>query len=69
MINIAKKHPIAFWAAIIFHVILLFGLLYSNIDSWEVTQNKPSIYQPAPVEAIVIDIEIIEAEKGALERP
>ena len=39
MINIAKKHPIAFWAAIILHAILLFGLLYSNIDRWEVTQN------------------------------
>ena len=66
MIKIAKKHPIAFWAAIIFHAVLLYGLLYSNIDRWEVTQNKPSIYQPAPVEAIVIDIEIIEAEKERL---
>ena len=66
MINIAKKHPIAFWAAIIFHAVLLYGLLYSNIDRWEVTQNKPSISQRAPVEAIVIDIEIIEAEKERL---
>ena len=66
MIKIAKKHPIAFWAAIIFHAVLLYGLLYSNIDRWEVTQNKPSISQPAPVEAIVIDIEIIEAEKERL---
>ena len=67
MIKIAKKHPIAFWAAIILHAVLLFGLLYSNIDRWEVTQNKPSISQPAPVEAIVIDIEIIEAEKEGIE--
>jgi len=67
MIKIAKKHPIAFWAAIILHAVLLFGLLYSNIDRWEVTQNKPSISQPAPVEAIVIDIEIIEAEKERIE--
>ena len=66
MIKIAKKHPIAFWAAIILHSILLYGLIYSNIDRWEVTQNKPSISQPAPVEAIVIDIEIIEAEKERL---
>ncbi|MDC0239850.1 hypothetical protein OAK82_05735 [Candidatus Thioglobus sp.] len=66
MIKIAKKHPIAFWTAIILHAVLLFGLLYSNIDRWEVTQIKPSISQPAPVEAIVIDIEIIEAEKERL---
>ena len=56
MIKIAKKHPIAFWAAIILHAVLLYGLIYSNMDGWEVTQNKPSIHQPAPVEAIVIDI-------------
>ena len=67
MIDIAKKHPIAFWAAIILHAILLIGLLYSNIERWEVTQNKPSISQPAPVEAIVIDIEIIEAEKERIQ--
>ena len=34
MIKIAKKHPIAFWAAIILHAVLLYGLIYSNIDRW-----------------------------------
>ena len=40
MIKIAKKHPIAFWAAIILHAVLLYGLIYSNIDRWEVTQKQ-----------------------------
>ena len=49
MIKIAKKHPIAFWAAIILHAVLLYGLIYSNMDGWEVTQNKPSVSQAAPI--------------------
>ena len=67
MINIAKKHPIAFWAAIIFHAVLLYGLLYSNIESWEVTQNKPSVSQAAPIETVMIEYEIIEAEEERLQ--
>ena len=55
MIKISKKHPIAFWATIILHVLLLFGLLYSNIDRWQGSQNKPSISKTAPVQAIFID--------------
>ena len=66
MIKIAKKHPIAFWAAIILHAILLYGLIYSNIDRWEVTQNKPSVSQAAPIETVMIEYEIIEAEEERL---
>ncbi len=68
MIKIAKKHPIAFWAAVIFHVALLTGLFYADVG--ETIQKKSptsqSISQSAPIEAIVIDIEIIEAEKERL---
>ena len=67
MIKIAKKHPIAFWAAIILHAILLYGLIYSNIDRWEVTQNKPSVSQAAPIETVMIEYEIIEAEEERLQ--
>jgi len=66
MIKIAKKHPIAFWAAIILHAILLYGLIYSNINRWEVTQNKPSVSQAAPIETVMIEYEIIEAEEERL---
>ena len=67
MINIAKKHPIAFLAAIILHSILLYGLVYSNIDRWEVTQKKTSTSQPAPIETVMIEYEIIEAEEERLQ--
>ena len=67
MISIAKKHPIAFWAAIILHSILLYGLVYSNINRWEVTQKKPSLSQPAPIETVMIEYEIIEAEEERLQ--
>ena len=42
LIKISKKHPIAFWAAVIFHALLLFGLLYANVDRWEAPQQQSS---------------------------
>ena len=66
MINIAKKHPIAFCAAIILHSILLYGLINSNIDRWGVAQKKPSTSETAPAKAIMVDIGIREAERERL---
>ncbi len=66
MINIAKRHPIAFFVAVILHSILLYGLINSNIDRWEVTQKKPSISETTPAKAIMIDIGIMEAERERL---
>ena len=65
MIKISKKHPIAFWAAVILHLSLLFGLLYANVDRWEMPQQNSSS-QVAPVQAVIIDMEIIEAEQDRL---
>ena len=42
MIKISKKHPIAFWAAVILHALLLFGLLYANVDRWKSPQQQSS---------------------------
>ena len=61
MINIAKKHPIAFWVAVILHLSLLVGLYNSNIERWEILQQKTSSSQSAPIETVMIDFEIIEA--------
>ena len=66
MIKISKKHPIAFWAAVILHALLLFGLLYANVDRWQSPQQQSSNSQPAPVQAVIIDPEIIEAEQERL---
>ena len=63
MIKISKKHPIAFWAAVILHAALLFGLLYANVERWETPQQTSSVSQAAPVPAVMIDMEIIDAEQ------
>ena len=66
MINISKKHPIAFWAAVILHVSILFGLLYANVERWSPPEQNSSILPSAPVQAVMIDMEIIEAEQDRL---
>jgi len=66
MIKISKKHPIAFWAAVILHASLLFGLLYANVERWSPPEQNSSILPSAPVQAVMIDMEIIEAEQDRL---
>ena len=66
MVKISKKHPIAFWAAVILHASLLFGLLYANVERWSPPEQSSSILPSAPVQAVMIDMEIIEAEQERL---
>ena len=66
MVKISKKHPIAFWAAVILHVSILFGLLYANVERWSPPEQNSSILPSAPVQAVMIDMEIIEAEQDRL---
>ena len=66
MVKISKKHPIAFWAAVILHASLLFGLLYANVERWSPPKQNSSILPSAPVQAVMIDMEIIEAEQQRL---
>jgi colicin import membrane protein len=66
MVKISKKHPIAFWAAVILHASLLFGLLYANVERWSPPEQNSSILPSAPVQAVMIDMEIIEAEQQRL---
>ncbi len=66
MIKISKKHPIAFWAAVILHASLLFGLLYANVERWSPPEQNSNILPSAPVQAVMIDMEIIEAEQDRL---
>ena len=66
MIKISKKHPIAFWVAVILHAALLFGLLYANVERWDSPQQATAVSQAAPVQAVVIDMDIIEAEQDRL---
>ena len=66
MIKISKKHPIAFWAAVILHTSLLFGLLHANVERWSPPEQNSNILPSSPVQAIMIDMEIIEAEQDRL---
>ena len=66
MIKISKKHPIAFWVAVILHASLLFGLLYANVERWSPPEQNSNILPSSPVQAIMIDMEIIEAEQDRL---
>ncbi len=64
--KIAKTHPIAFWLAVIFHLVLLVGLIFSSVQQWELDQKKPKkTSKPAP-KAITIDLKEIQQEKQRL---
>lgn len=65
--QIAQKHPIAFWVAIALHVVVLIGLINSNMQSWDesmkATQSKPTYAVP---KAVTIDLSEIKQEKQRL---
>ena len=62
MIKISKKHPIAFWVAVILHLSVLFGLFYTNSSDWEAkTIQQNSLTDEPVIETVMLDYEIIEA--------
>jgi len=65
--QIAQKHPIAFWVAIALHVVVLIGLINSNMQSWDesmkAVQSKPTYAVP---KAVTIDLSEIKQEKQRL---
>ncbi len=64
--ELAKNHPIAFWVAVLLHLILLVGLFFTGFQSWEIKQQelkKPEFSVP---KAITIDLAEINKEKQRL---
>jgi len=65
--KIAQKHPVAFWAAIALHAVVLIGLFNSNMQSWDenkkAVQSKPTHIVP---KAVTIDLSEIKQEKQRL---
>jgi colicin import membrane protein len=61
MIKISKKHPIAFWVAVILHLSILFALLYTNVDRWNAPQINSATANIAPIETVMLDYEIVDA--------
>jgi len=66
MIKIAKKHPIAFSFAMIFHIALVVGLINSNVEYWKMPEPPKGVQQEAPTKAVTIDVEVIKAEREKL---
>ncbi len=59
--KIAKQHPFAFWVAIVLHVGLVVGLLFSNVQRWEIPKHtaKSSVMP----KAVTVDLTEIKKEK------
>ncbi len=64
---IAKSHPIAFWTAVVLHLILLIGLIFANAQRWEIPKEQPKkAASKAIPKAVTIDLTEIKKEKQRL---
>lgn len=62
--QIAKKHPFAFWTAVVFHLILLISLIFANVQRWDIPKEPPKT-KVLP-KAVTVDLESIKKEKQRL---
>lgn len=63
---IANSHPIAFWTAVVLHALLLVGLLFSNVQKWELPKQEAKSKSADIPKAVTVDLESIEQEKQRL---
>ena len=63
--KIAKKHPVAFWLAIALHIALLIGIVFSNVQRWEIPQKESKSTSTA-IKSVTIDLTEIKKEKQRL---
>ncbi len=63
--KIAKKHPVAFWVAVVLHVALIIGLVFSNVQKWEIPKQSAKSTTAVP-KAVTIDLTEIKKEKQRL---
>ena len=65
--EIAKSHPIAFWVAVVFHLVLIIGLFFSNVQRWEIPKEPPKKAASKSIpKAVTIDLTEIKKEKQRL---
>lgn len=62
--KIAQSHPVAFSVAIVLHIIVLIGLLFSNVQRWDKTQQK--VKKEFIPKAVTVDLSEIKKEKQRL---
>ncbi len=63
--GIAKKHPVAFWTAIVLHIALIIGLVFSNVQRWEIPKQTAKSSRAVP-KAVTVDLTEIKKEKQRL---
>ncbi len=62
--KIAKKHPIAFWTAVILHIALVIGIVFSNTQRWDIPQKEAKPIAKQNVKLISVDtVSIAEIAK------
>lgn len=65
--KIAQSHPVAFSVAIVLHIIIFIGLLFSNVQRWDKTEEKVRKSTPAFIpKAVTIDLSEIKKERQRL---
>jgi colicin import membrane protein len=65
--KIAKSHPIAFWAAVVFHLVLVISLFFSNVQRWEIPKEDPKKAASRTIpKAVTVDLNEIKKEKQRL---
>jgi colicin import membrane protein len=65
--EIAKSHPIAFWVAVVFHLVLVIGLFFSNAQRWEIPKEDPKKAASRTIpKAVTVDLTEIKKEKQRL---
>jgi len=64
--KIAKKHPFAFWTAITLHVVLVIGLVFTNVQRWDIPKQATKSSNTAVPKAVTIDLTEIKKEKQRL---
>ena len=64
--KIAKKHPFAFWTAIALHVALVIGLVFTNVQRWDIPKQAAKSSNTAVPKAVTIDLTEIKKEKQRL---
>ncbi|ABL02454.1 Cell division and transport-associated protein TolA [Candidatus Ruthia magnifica str. Cm (Calyptogena magnifica)] len=62
--KIARQHPFAFWITIVFHIGLVIGLLFSNVQRWEIP--KQIAKSNVTFKAVTINLTEIKKEKQRL---
>ncbi|SMN12767.1 TolA protein [Bathymodiolus heckerae thiotrophic gill symbiont] len=65
---IAKRHPVAFSVAVVLHIIVFFGLFFSNVQHWEEVQKKPTTKAVPKFipKTVTIDLNEIKKEQQRL---